>query len=621
VTGSEFAFLAMGLILGVAAGAALIVVLRSRPPATREVRITVAPDAVPRRRAATLANDAFTDSPVVIDPARGGPADGLDARSPLRTPVLGPRPGTVAEPAFRLVGPGGDGNGTGFDLDGTAVAAHGLPVSSGVDPMLSALRASAAASAEAAMRSSGSPGLSRSSGSSGQTDAAARPPDPSGFEAALAVATAPPATAMATASAGARPSISPIDPGGDDEIAPPPVKAKSGSATATPTRSKGKAQPAGQAPAPSGPCGDARRLADERCELATRARAQAVEAEEALRAAQRAYDDHERALAEATAAADPRAVREMKDQAQARFRAARSVARTQEEIEAAAREWLHEINRINGSSGDANALLQRARAAAPEMAVRLERTALEADGARVAAEAAESACVAARQSLADCEERASAGAPSAAPVPTGGDGGAIQPSSDGLASAMRAGASPRIVRLLRGDRSAMQEAVAALAGEDPAERRRWQLALSDLVDALLADAIANSALEYPTDHPFWGPFNRSQSRDITAALSSLGYRFDGLGGWVDDRYPSQRDLSLALGYAGLDPMRMRQWPNESEMVELFRDVQVAAAEHLAGAAGGMTLGELVAMLGRRADSLTEIWNAWGRVRPVLMDES
>jgi hypothetical protein len=255
------------------------------------------------------------------------------------------------------------------------------------------------------------------------------------------------------------------------------------------------------------------------------------------------------------------------------------------------------------------------------MAVRLERTALEADGARVAAEAAESACVAARQSLADCEERAAAGGPAVTPVPTGGDDGAIQPSSDGLAAAIRAGASPRIVRLLRGDRSAMQEAVTGLAGDDPAERRRWQLALSDLVDAVLADAIANSALEYPTDHPFWGPFNRSQSRDITAALSSLGYRFDGLGGWVDGRYPSQRDLSLALGYAGLDPMRMRQWPSESEMVGLFRDVQVAAAEHLAGAAGGMTLGELVAMLGRRADSLTEIWNAWGRVRPVLMDES
>jgi len=76
-----------------------------------------------------------------------------------------------------------------------------------------------------------------------------------------------------------------------------------------------------------------------------------------------------------------------------------------------------------------------------------------------------------------------------------------------------------------------------------------------------------------------------------------------------------------MGYAGLDPMRMRQWPNDAETAELFSDVQVAAAEHLAGAAGDMTLGSLVAMLGRRADGLTEIWNAWGRVRPVLLDES
>ena len=605
MTGSEFAFLAMGLILGVAAGAALIVVLRSRPAATREVRITVAPDAVPRRRAATLANDAFTDSPVIVDPARGGPADGLDPHSPMRTPVLAPRPGTVVEPAFRLVGPAGDRNGTGLEPEGAMTTAQGVPVASGVDPMLTALRASAAASAEAAMRSSGAAGEAG--------------PKPSGFEAALAVATAPAPSASASATATAARSRSPIDPGGDDEVAPT-VTAKAGTGAPPSTRSKGKTQPAAQAPGAAGPCGDARRLADERCELATRARAQADEAEDALRTAQRAYDDHEQALAEATTAADPRAVREAKDQAQARFRAARSVARTQEEIEAAARDWLHEINRINGSSAEANALLQRARAAAPDMAVRLERTALEADGARVAAEAAESACVAARQAVADCEERAAAGTPAIAPVPTGGHDGAIH-SSDGLAAAMRAGASPRIVRLLRGDRTAMQEAVTGLAGEDPAERRHWQLALSDLVDAVLADAIANSALEYPTDHPFWGPFNRSQSRDITAALSSLGYRFDGLGGWVDDRYPSQRDLSLAMGYAGLDPMRMRQWPNETEMVSLFSEVQVAAAEHLAGAAGGMTLGELVAMLGRRADSLTEIWNAWGRVRPVLMDES
>ena len=50
VTVSEFMFLAIGLVLGVASGAALIEIIRARPPARREVRLTVAPDAIPRRR-------------------------------------------------------------------------------------------------------------------------------------------------------------------------------------------------------------------------------------------------------------------------------------------------------------------------------------------------------------------------------------------------------------------------------------------------------------------------------------------------------------------------------------------------------------------------------------------
>jgi len=583
VTGSEFVFLAFGLILGVAAGAALLEFIRARPPA-REVRLTVAPDAVPRRRAATLANDAFTDSPVALEPAHGGPADrrGLlstdgTAAAERRTPVLVPRPGTVAEPAFRLTGPTPPSTGPLLPAASNgAVAAQGMPISTGIDPMLTALRASAAASAEAAMQAG-----------------------------AAAVATA---------------VMSESDEQAESDVA----------STADPTSTtkgrgtKGASQAATQAPAPTeapnGPCGEGRRIADERCELATRARAQAVVAEETHRGAQRAYDDHETAMTEAAATADARAVREAKDQAQARFRAGRAGARTAEDVEKAARDWLHEINRINAQTGDATATLQRARAAAPEMALRLERTALAADGARIAAESAEAACISARQAVADCEERAAGGLPKAPPTRPGDDRDRDDTTSDTLVAALRAGASPRIVRLLRGDRTALHEVVDALGGDDADERRRWQLAMADLVDAILADAIAASALEFPTDHPFWGPFNREQGRDITAALSSLGYRFDGLGGWVDDRHPSQRDLSLALGYAGLDPMRMRQWPNEAEMTTLFQEVEVAAAEHLANTAGDLTLGELVAMLGRRADGLAEIWNAWGRIRPVLLDE-
>jgi hypothetical protein len=65
-------------------------------------------------------------------------------------------------------------------------------------------------------------------------------------------------------------------------------------------------------------------------------------------------------------------------------------------------------------------------------------------------------------------------------------------------------------------------------------------------------------------------------------------------------------------------MRIRHWPNEAEMVDLFRDVTVAADEYLGGAAGGLTLGELVTVLGLRADALTDLWNEWGRVRPLLL---
>ena len=67
-------------------------------------------------------------------------------------------------------------------------------------------------------------------------------------------------------------------------------------------------------------------------------------------------------------------------------------------------------------------------------------------------------------------------------------------------------------------------------------------------------------------------------------------------------------------------MRLRPFPSEGEMSDLWREVTVAADEHLAGAARDLTLGELVTMLGKRADPLTELWNRWGRLRPLLLDE-
>jgi hypothetical protein len=184
--------------------------------------------------------------------------------------------------------------------------------------------------------------------------------------------------------------------------------------------------------------------------------------------------------------------------------------------------------------------------------------------------------------------------------------------------ASRAGEDAAIIRLLRGDREVMTRIVAQLGGDDENERRRWQLGIAGLLEALVARTIEASAFDYPSDHPFWAMFNRAQCRDISAALSSLGYRHDGFGGWADERIPSQRDLSLAVGYAGLDPMRIRSWPTESEMGELLREVTVAADEYVWEAAGSLSLGELISVLGRRADALTELWNEWGQVRPLLL---
>jgi hypothetical protein len=185
----------------------------------------------------------------------------------------------------------------------------------------------------------------------------------------------------------------------------------------------------------------------------------------------------------------------------------------------------------------------------------------------------------------------------------------------------RAGEDAVLLRILRGEREAMLGAVAKLAGDDPDARHRWQTWLSGLAEALIARSIEASSFDFPLDHYFWGPFSQATNRDIAAALASIGYRFDGFGGWADDRVPSQRDLSMAVGYAGEDPMRIRRWPSEAEMRELFFEVRVAADEYVAGTAAGLTLGEMVTLLGRRADALSELWNEWGTARPILLAAS
>ena len=560
MTVSEFMFLAFGLVLGVASGVALIEIIRARPPASREVRLTVSKDAIPRRRASTLADDAFVT--VGPEPARGGPADRRDVDGPApagtsdrRTNVL-----TTADRTPTRA-PGGRG-GAGM---------VGMPISAGADPMMDAFQA-------------GSRGAARPTASA----SVAAPRTRSAGAAMMAVR--------------GHASIALMDPPAATEVSEP---------VETPTF--------------SGPCAEERRVAHERCELATRAQAQATAAADALRRAQRAYDSHSAAAEAAAEAANPRAVRTLKEEAQRQFRAASQAAGSPDSVEAAARTWLQDINRINRESAGASLTAERERAIAADIGGRLERMGIDADAARVGADMANSACVAARSAVADCDERTVDGttAPRTTPSPDQTREPILsdQAPEEALGVALEGGTAPRIFRLLWREPEAMDELVARLAGDDQDDPQRWRLALTGLLDAILADAIEQAYLRFPHQHSFWGPQTQQQNRDIAKALASLGHRFDGQGGWVDQHMPSQREMSLALSYAGLDPMRVRNWPNEQQTTALLMEVEVAADEYLAGVAGDLTLAEMVEMLGRRADSLVELWNNWGRVRPLLLEES
>lgn len=552
MTVSEFTFLALGLVLGVFSGAALIEIIRARPPARRDVRVTVSRNAIPRR-ATTLADDAFVA--VGPEPARGGPADRRAMEGPAPLGTADRRTNVLSEAPERDNAPGETRPATGWLV--------GVPVAAGRDPMIGALHAGGGAA-----------------------------------ERSRAAAAASPRSQTATAEGTAQAAVALLD------------SPSSGSPGATPVQ--------------SGPCAEERRLANERCELATRARTQAVAAADALRQAQRAYDSHTSAARAAADAADPGTLRSLKEFAQRDFRAASRAANTPDAVEAAARTWLHAINRINLESAGALRAADREREAAAAISATLVRLALEADAAQSRAERADAACLAARSAVADCDEQATPARSAAVPPAIAPGAGADIPSPAGketLGRALEDGGAPRIFRLLRSDQDAMERLVASLAGDDPDEQGRWRLALAGLVDAIVADTIMESFLRFPDDHVFWGLYTVEQNRDIARALASLGYRFDGLGGWVDERLPSQRELSLALSFAGLDPMRVRQWPSEGQTAELFRNVEVAADEYLAGVAGDLTLAEMVDMLGRRADGLVELWNQWGRIRPLLLEDA
>jgi hypothetical protein len=173
---------------------------------------------------------------------------------------------------------------------------------------------------------------------------------------------------------------------------------------------------------------------------------------------------------------------------------------------------------------------------------------------------------------------------------------------------------PSLASLLAGDHRAMLRLVDVIGGADDASRKAWDTLLTRFVDAVRERAIDLGLVDLPMGNAFWDTFTIEQCRQIVVSLQATGRRFDGRSDWADGLVPTYRDLGRALAEAGLDPRRVRAWPNSLEIGELFRGARVAAAEGVERWAPELDVEALRAFLGDRDRGLEELWPLWDAVR-------
>ena len=175
-------------------------------------------------------------------------------------------------------------------------------------------------------------------------------------------------------------------------------------------------------------------------------------------------------------------------------------------------------------------------------------------------------------------------------------------------------------RMLRGDHRAMVEVLDRVAGPDSQQRREWELLLGGLVEAMAEVAVRESVIDFPMGTAFWDTFTIEQCRRIVGALATMGFEYDGHDGWMDNRVPAYRDLTLALADVGVDPRRIRAWPNSSDIAALFVGARPAPEELLAAAGPAYEVEDVKELVGSHADELNDLWLAWDHVRPALFEE-
>ena len=208
---------------------------------------------------------------------------------------------------------------------------------------------------------------------------------------------------------------------------------------------------------------------------------------------------------------------------------------------------------------------------------------------------------------------ATATAVAAAPEPSGAFDPAVAPATGDETA-------PILPGLLAGDHRAMQRLIDAIGGPDEESRRAWDTLLTRLVGGIRQRAIDLGVVDLPMGNPFWDTFTIDQCRQIVVALASTGRRFDGRSEWLDGNVPTYRDLSRALAECGIDPRRVRAWPNSLEIADLFRGAGVGALEAVGRWAPEMDEASLRLFLGERDRGLDELWPVWDAVRAAVADD-
>jgi hypothetical protein len=148
----------------------------------------------------------------------------------------------------------------------------------------------------------------------------------------------------------------------------------------------------------------------------------------------------------------------------------------------------------------------------------------------------------------------------------------------------------------------------------------YLLLLHALVESLSQIALERHFLAFDGDHPFWSQFDPSEQLAIVSSLADLGFHLDPMEGWLDGRRPTASELVMSLAYAGRDPRALRRMPAPEEIEDLPRSVHVVTLQLLARSAPDLTLDELLDLMGQRGESFGQLWDDWGRIRPVLLSE-